>query len=65
MHYCEDEGRLMRHPDFPAGPGVSTLGWKPKKAVVHSFPASDARARLEGNTLAAENLGLYTVVELG
>jgi hypothetical protein len=40
------------------------LGWKPKKAVVHSFPASDAKARLEGNVLTVENLGIYTVVEL-
>ena len=41
------------------------LGWKPKKATVHSFPASHAKARLEGNTLTVENLGIYTVVELG
>jgi len=42
-----------------------TLGWKPKKAVVHSFPASDAKARVEGNELTVENLGIYTIVELG
>jgi len=41
------------------------LGWGPAKATVHAFPASDAKARIQGNTLTVENLGLYTVVELG
>lgn len=41
-----------------------TLGWKPQKAVVHSFPACDAKARVEENVLTVENLGVYTVVEL-
>jgi hypothetical protein len=41
------------------------LGWKPAQAVVHSFPASGASARLEGKTLTVGNLGLYTIVELG
>ena len=40
------------------------LGWKPKKAMVHSFPASDAKAHLDGSVLTVENLGIYTVVEL-
>jgi hypothetical protein len=41
------------------------LGWKPGKAVVHSFPASDAQATIAGNTLTVENLGICTIVELG
>jgi hypothetical protein len=40
------------------------LGWKPKKAVVHSFPASDAKARIVGSVLTVEKLGIYTIVEL-
>jgi hypothetical protein len=46
------------------GCAVSELGWKAKKVAVHSFPAADVKARLEGNTLVVENLGIYTVVEL-
>jgi len=41
------------------------LGWKPKKATVHSFPASGAKARVEGNVLTVENLDVYTIAELG
>jgi hypothetical protein len=40
------------------------LGWVPKKAQFHSFPASDAQARLEENLLTVVNLGIYTIVEL-
>jgi hypothetical protein len=41
------------------------LGWTPKRATVHSFPASHAKARIAGNVLSVENLGIYTIVELG
>ena len=41
------------------------LGWPPKKAQVHSFPAADAKARVEENVLTVEDLGIYTIVELG
>lgn len=40
------------------------LGWRPQRAEVHSFPASEARASLDGHALTAENLGLYTILDL-
>jgi hypothetical protein len=64
LHIVNYNYNSESHRIDPINTGFS-LDFKPKNAVVHTFPENEnTAARLIGNRLLVENAGIYTIVEL-